>query len=608
MTWAVLMLAVTVLVLRLVQVQGFQASDLRRQAQAQQTASLQTLTPRRPIVDRQGQVLAMDELVYTLYAHPPLFHAALAHLASVLAPLLNRSELELSTQLQQPETTLTLASTLSESQAKRIAALQLAGLELVPKWRRRYPNGEVAATALGYVDLDHQAQAGLELSQAALLQLPAPQIQARQTGQGLLESASLPAGFSRIDTSQLQLSLDLNWQRLTQNLLHQTVTQYAAKRGCVIVMDPLTGEIRVLASEPTYNPNHYYDAAVEQFKTWAATDLFEPGSTFKPINLAIALEAGAIQPSDQVEDSGRMTVAGEPIENFDYATAGAVGPSSLTDVLRRSSNVGMVRIMQRLKPETYYSWLRWIGLEQPTGVDLPLETTGQLKPAEEFLNSGLEPAVAAFGQGLELSPLKLIQLAAAVANGGWLIRPHLVTGLRRADGPTHWQPEEPPARQIFSPTSTQAVMAMMKAVVEQGTGQSARLPGYSLAGKTGTAQKATADGQYGTAPIVSFVGLLPIEAPCLAILVVVDEPQGDDASGSTVAAPLAKAVLEQILAVQGIAPAPPSNAAPTPTAPKPTAASAPEASPNAPNSDTTRADEISADEISADETGAESQF
>ncbi len=544
----ILWLAIGALGWRLVHLQVGQAAALQAQARAQQSQRLSLLTPRRPIVDRRGQVLAVDEQVYALYAHPRLYAQPVVELAAALAPFLDLPLPELEAQLRAHRSSFELAPALSEGRATRLAALGLAGLELIPKLQRRYPNGDLAAAALGYVDLDHRAQAGLELSQDTRLRLPNQTVTAQQTGQGTWLSASLPPGFSHTDTSQLQLTLDLRWQRLAQTLLRQTVRQYHAKRGSLLLMDPRNGAIRVLASEPSYDPNRYYDSAVERFRTWAASDRLEPGSTFKPLNLAIALESGAIRPDDQFDDSGQIRIAGEPIENFDYALHPQPGRSSVTEILSRSSNVGMVRIMQRLSPEDYYAWLRWLGIEQPTGVDLPLDTPGRLKPAPDFFSQPIEPAAAAFGQGLELTPLKLLQLGATLANGGGLVVPHLVAGLRHAnESDLYWQPDPAPPKQLFSPATSQTVLAMMTAVVDRGTGQSARLPGYRLAGKTGTAQKAAASGGYGQARVASFIGFLPADQPRLAVLVVIDEPQGEDAYGSAVAAPLAKAMLEQIV-------------------------------------------------------------
>ena len=309
-----------------------------------------------------------------------------------------------------------------------------------------------------------------------------------------------------------------------------------------------------MAIAPTYNPNKYYDADIETFKNWAVSDLYEPGSTFKPINVAIALENGSIKANDSVNDEGEIQVGEWPIRNVDYSTNGPRGIISITDVLRYSSNVGMVRVMQHLPRADYYGWLQKIGLGKPTGIDLPGEVSGQIKERDQFVGSEVEAATTAFGQGFSLTALQMLQLHGVLANGGKMVTPHVVRGLVNADGKLTWTPKLAAPKQIFSAETTRQVLGMMKEVVDDGTGSAAKITGYQIAGKTGTAQKATEYGTYGDQRITSFVSIAPVSNPRYVVLAVVDEPQGENAYGGTVAAPLVKKMLESLVVLEGVAP------------------------------------------------------
>jgi cell division protein FtsI (penicillin-binding protein 3) len=314
------------------------------------------------------------------------------------------------------------------------------------------------------------------------------------------------------------------------------------------------GSIAALVCEPTYNPNSYYEYDVELFKNWAITDLYEPGSTFKPINVAIALDAGVISKSDRFEDTGKIKIDGWPIRNHDYETEGVRGMLTIPEILQHSSNVGMIRMMNRLERGDYYRRLLQLGIEEKLNFDLPGYTPGQLKDEVEFRVKFIEAATTAFGQGFSLTPLKLIQLHGAIANGGKLVTPHVVAGLADFQGRLHWQPSLS-SKKVFSPETSRAVLEMMETVVEEGSGVTAKIPGYRIAGKTGTAQKVSGGSGYDEkAKITSFVGIFPVDSPRYAVLAVVDEPKGKYTFGSTVAAPIVKSVIEGIITIEGIAP------------------------------------------------------
>ncbi|MBE9067140.1 penicillin-binding protein 2 [Leptolyngbya cf. ectocarpi LEGE 11479] len=544
--WATMVLVMLGLSVRLGRLQLVMGNNLKLQAQEQrQNVSQIPRASRRPIVDRQGNVLAVDRVVYTIYAHPMLFNRSREEVAVTLGKALNQSQDSLLRQFQGQETGIQVAVDVSEELTERIRGMRLDGVELLPSQQRFYPQQTLMSQLVGYINLEGEPQAGLEYAlQEQLLydleDVPISQIFQQQQ--------------PNRDDQKLQLTVDSRLQRVAQRNLEATVRQHGAKQGSVIVMDSRDGAVLALAVTPTYDPNRYYEADVEQFKNWVVSDLYEPGSTFKPINVAIALEEDLIVPDEYIYDEGRLQYDQWTIQNSDYRAVGGRGSITITDILRHSSNVGMVHIMERLKRSDYYDWLEKLGLGKPSGIELPAETPAQLKSRSQFVNSAVEAATTAFGQGFSLNPMQQVQLHAALANGGKLVTPHVVRGLVDAEGNPTWQPERPEAKQVFSPETTQTVVEMMEAVVESGSGQPARIANYRLAGKTGTAQKANEYGEYGNGRLVSFVGILPVENPRYVVLAVIDEPLGENAYGSTVAAPLVKSVVESLVVMAGVPP------------------------------------------------------
>tara|TARA_E500000075_G_scaffold19909_1_gene16718 strand:+ start:1 stop:981 length:981 start_codon:yes stop_codon:yes gene_type:complete len=319
-------------------------------------------------------------------------------------------------------------------------------------------------------------------------------------------------------------------------------------------MDATNGELLVLASTPTYDPNRYWRFSPARFREWSVQDLYEPGSTFKPINLALALQEKAIRPKDRVNDVGQLTIGGWPINNHDKEAHGLV---DFAKVLQVSSNVGMVQAMQRLDHNTYWDWMNRLGIDRRPDTDLPGAVAGQLKTKEQFISHPIEPATTAFGQGFSLTPLKLVQLHAVLANGGHLVSPHITRGFRSGDALA--PAADPGGQPLLKPEVTRTVMAWMESVVDKGSGKGVKTPGYRIAGKTGTAQKALNGIYLPGAKICSFVATLPVEDPRYVVLVVVDEPQGAHAYGSTVAVPVAKQIIDALLIVEKISPSKPAE-------------------------------------------------
>lgn len=559
LVWLILLAGIFGLGIRIFHLQIIEGPFLQEKAEYQQQQRSLPFIPRRPISDRNGTILAFDQQIYTLYAHPVLFKSPPEEIAQQLAGVVVRTDLsspttqELLNLFNVAQSGLKVADGLSEQVRRRILRLQIDGLELVPERRRLYPQQNLAADVVGYVDKEGRGQAGVEYSQENLLKRSMPSLLFQRAVNGAWVPSQLAGGFIQMDDLELRLTIDSRMQRIVRSTLAEQVEAFNAKRGTVIVMDAEDGSILSLVNEPSYDPNHYYKFDKELFKNWALTDLYEPGSTFKPIAVALALEAKAIAPDSYINDEGSIQIGPWTISNADYSSAGARGNVSITDIVKYSSNIGMVRIVQRMDPKVYYQGLQRLGMGKAVNVDLPFAATGLLKSAEDFVNVPIEIATSSFGQGLSITPLQLAQINATLANGGKLVTPHVVQGLFNSQGQSYLQTSIPQPEQVFSAETAQTVLEMMETVVTDGTGKNAHIPGYRIAGKTGTAQKASSTGgYYQGAYIASFVGIIPVDNPRYVVVAVVDEPEGG--SGGLVAAPIVRSVMEGLIKVEQIPP------------------------------------------------------
>lgn len=554
--WSFLIAAGIGLGINLYNLQIMRGPKLTQKARNQQMVNLRPFMPRRPVVDRNKDLLAIDRPVYTLYAHPKLFQKSNHQMAEQLSPILAQDATELEKKFESKKSGITLTSTLPEEIADRISSFHLNGLELIQKYSRFYPQQDLVAEVVGYVNLDRRGQAGVEYSQEKLLERSMQTVRLSRAGNGALMPDYAPDGFLNSDDMRLQLTIDNRLQRVARFALKQQIQKYRAKRGAVIVMDAWDGSLLALVSQPTYNPNEYSKADISLFKNWTVADLYEPGSTFKPLNVAIALETGVIKPEDVFNDPGYIQVADRTIKNAENKRYGQI---NIAQILQHSSNIGMVQIIHKLQPSVYYGWLERLGLGQSVDdTDLPFSVSSQLKNQQEFIGTPIEAATTSFGQGFSVTPLQLVQMEAVLANGGKLVTPHVVQALIDTKGQVHYSPNRAAPRQIFSSTTTQKVVEMMESVVDEGTGKASQIPGYRIAGKTGTAEKASRSGGYlSGAKITSFIGILPVESPRYVVLALVDNPRGENAFGGTVAAPIAKSVMEALITIEQIPPSKP---------------------------------------------------
>ena len=584
------------LLLRLVWLQVVDTANLSQVAQAQQSVRMRPIVPRRTIIDRSNNQIAIDRPSYTLYARPKVFSEVIfakgkskkgtvrkiepLQMAQRIAPLLDKQPEEILAKFYDKdgkirEKAVLLGTGLDENIRNRLRALKLEGLDISQgelDYTRFYPQKDMLASVLGYINQDRKAPTGVERSQAKILERKVTEYPLIKDARGNILPHRVTPDYLHTDDLKLRLSIDLRLQRAAREALEQQVKTWNANRGTVIVMDADTGALRSLVVYPTFDPNNY-SIDVENYgkrvgttrqasllENWAISEPCEPGSTFKPINIAIALENGVIKPNTIINDPGSITVFKglKPIRNSHLEKYGDI---DIAKVLEVSSNVGMVKIMEKLKPTTYYNWIQRIGLGQKYGIDLPSEGVGLFHSRREFLASPLYSANTAFGQGFTLTPLQMVTLLGSIANGGKLVTPHVVEGLFDSAGLRKDKPIVREPTQIFSPANTEAVLKMMETVVIRGSGKNARISGYRIAGKTGTAQQVS-NGGYSdnNRKITSFVGILPVDGKHrYVVFAAIDRPKGGiEALGSTVAAPVVKTVMESLISIEGIPPSNPS--------------------------------------------------
>ncbi len=537
---------------RLVKLQVFNASDLQRKARFIQSSKINALKKRRSIVDRNNRLIAYDKPLYKLWAHPQYFNfpgdsinrvRSIEEVTKKLSSILDINNAILVEKFNNKMLGIKLLDKISEEKAEKIKNLQISGLDLFKYSQRYYPQGELYSNLVGFVNDENKGSAGLELHLENQIKVFNKSNLIKRGGDGTpLPDNSAPGDFI-YDYKSLGLTIDSKLQKASFNALSKQVSEWKAKKGFAIVMDVNNGRILSLVTVPSYDPNKFWQYDSELFRGWYSQDLFEPGSTFKPINLALALEEKVIQKDGLVEDIGKIKVGGWTLSNWNKKGNGYI---DYPKVLQVSSNVGMVKIMQNLDPTIYWDWLQNLGINKNLETDLFESTAGQLKRKDLFVNQSIEPAVTSFGKGFSISPLKLVQLHAALANGGFEVTPHVTSTFNERVNKNQ-------KKQFFSQDVSKIVLEWMESVVDKGSGSGAKIEGYRIAGKTGTSQKAL-NGSYTSKKVCSFVATLPVNDPKFAVLVVVDEPSKSYAYGSTVAVPVAKEIIESLIVIEKIPP------------------------------------------------------
>lgn len=538
---------------RLVTIQALEGPRLKRLADDIHYRGVPLAAYRGNIVDRNGRLLAGSHHVYSLYAIPLQTAKTRAATVARLAPLLHLSPEVLMRRLSRRQGFAWVKRQLSPQEVSALKAEleSMPGVYLLPEMGRYYPQGMLAGPVLGYTGIDNQGLAGVELTYNRALTGKPGQLEAVYDVTG---SKAVPAS-QRVIPSQpgntLELSLDENIQWMAERAVEEAMLATGAKSVTILAMDPATGGILALAQRPSLDPNHFRDFPTQNGRLWAVSDAIPPGSIFKPVTLAAALEAGTTSPGAGFFCPGFKVVLKRRVNCW---RPGGHGPESLRAVVENSCNVGFMELGLGLGIERFYEYLARFGLTSVPKVDLPGAARGIFpNPNRATL---LDLAVMAFGQTLTVTPLALLTAISAIANGGELLVPHVARRILSPDGKTVSDISRQVIRRVVRTEVAQLVQSMMTGVVARGTGKQAQVPGYRVAGKTGTAQKVVSGRVQKGVYIASFVGFAPVPNPKVAMLVSVDEPKGAFYGGQ-VAAPVFGRVLRDILSYWNIPPTEP---------------------------------------------------
>ena len=524
---------------RLTYLQTSQHEWLARRARAQQLDVEPQAAVRGLILDRQGRELARSVGVDSFFADPREIEDVDAA-ASGLARVLKVDQTSLAARLREAKDAkrgfVWLARKVDEEQSRAVEGLKIKGVYPVEEQKRRYPNGALAAHVVGFVGLDDKGLAGVEqMYDAALTGEPGRLVVDTDAKRRAFESA----GSAPQDGRTLVLTIDQTVQYIVERELTAAVEKSQAKSGAAVVIDPRTGEILALANAPAFDPNDAAGVSADARRNAALQNIYEPGSTFKVVAYSGSLEEKLIKPDDKIECPGSISVPGRVVHDH------ARGTLTATEALAKSSNVAAIKLGMRLGNERLYDYIRRFGFGSKTGVELPGETAGLVRPVSKWQPGSI--GSVPIGQEVGVTPVQMAAAYATIANDGVRVAPHLVREVRDAEGKVVEQ-SQPESHRVVSAETARELRGMLEMVTLKGTVRAARLEGYTAAGKTGTAQKVDpkTHAYSQTKYVGSFVGFAPVENPAAVIIVVLDEPVGAH-QGGAVAAPVFSEIADQIL-------------------------------------------------------------
>ncbi len=526
------------LVARAVHLQVLDKDFLNRQADTRHLRTESISAHRGTIFDRNGEPLAISTPVDSIWVNPKEFASAIDKVPALAKVLGLKSEtlMRRITRSMDKEF-LYLKRHLNPSAAKEVMALKLPGINVQREYRRYYPASEVTGHLVGFTNIDDEGQEGLELAMNHWLEgeSGAKRVLKDRLGRSIENVESIRPPHHGKD---LRTSIDLRLQYLAYRTLKAAVKTHNARSGSVVILDVETGEVLAMVNQPTYNPNDRSQFVAERYRNRAITDIFEPGSSIKPLIVASALESGQYRPGSTVDTApGYVTVGAKKIED-----SRNLGRISLTTILVRSSNVGVTKVAMTLQPDQLWGTMTEFGLGEMTTSGFPGESAGMLTHYSNW--RPISQATIAYGYGVSVTPLQLAHAYSAIGNDG-IMQPISLFAIEEAVG----------GQRIVSDDTAIAVRRMLEEVVRPGgTGTKASVDGYRIAGKTGTAWKFAKGGYSEDKYISIFAGLAPASNPRLATVVVIDEPSGELYYGSDVAAPVFANVMSESLRLLAIPP------------------------------------------------------
>jgi cell division protein FtsI (penicillin-binding protein 3) len=534
---------------RAFQLQVLQGERLMRLGERQHLKEWIVLPKRGALFDRAGEPLALSMESQSVYARPHRVQDP-EQLSQGLARILNLRAADVKQKLTSDKPFVWIKRQVSSPEAEKIQALNPTGIGMFYEPNRYYPQNQLAGQLIGFVGRDSEGLEGLELKYNDYIRGEAGSSVTERDALGRrvlvqgVEGLRIPPG------SDVHLTLNTSIQHIAEKELEATVLKYRAKSGVAIVMEPLTGEVLALANYPAFDPNNYSKQSADQRRNRAVTDSFEPGSTFKTILAAAALEEGVVGKEDLFYcEMGKYPYAGKVIHDTHPH-----GWLSFAKILQVSSNIGFTKVAQKLKKDRYYRYIEKFGFGQVTGIDVPGEVPGLLRKPESW--SAIDLATHAFGQGISATPLQMVTAYAAIANGGFLMRPYVTRRVVSPQGEVVLEIQPHVVRRVISEKTARSLASILKDVTtEGGTGVMANVDGFEVAGKTGTAQKADpVHGGYAAKKrVASFVGFVPANDPRLVALVLIDEPEVN-VYGGVVAAPAFRNIAQAALRHLAVAP------------------------------------------------------
>jgi cell division protein FtsI (penicillin-binding protein 3) len=532
---------------RLVNLQVLQAAELTVRADRQHQKTVLLEGARGTIYDRNSKVLAKNMDVPSVFGVPTSLGNP-GQTARNLSLILHVKATEIEKKLKQEKHFVWLARKVEPEQGRRVERLSLEGVGVVMEGRRFYPKGPLLSHVLGFAGMDDRGLEGVELHYEQYLRGEKRAVVLQRDG---LQRAVFPKGLNDEGAAaghSLTLTVDEVIQYIVEKELDEAVGRSGAKSGTVIVMDPKTGGVLAMAVSPRFDPNTIAALAPDRWRNRALTDTYEPGSTMKTVIAAAALEEKVMTPDSMIYgENGQMAIASTLIHDHEK-----LGWMSFAQMIQKSSNIGAAKVGMALGEWRVFDYLKEFGFGDKTGIDLPGETAGLLRGPKQWGKRSL--ASISMGQEIGVTPLQMVTAVSAIANGGVLMKPHVVSEIRNAKGQLVAQTMPQARRRVVSADTARTLTTLLEGVVTNGTGGKAAIPGYRVAGKTGTAQKVDLrTGAYSSQLLVgSFLGYVPAEDPRLAMIVVIDEPRGEG-WGGVVAAPVFRRIGEQVLNYLGVA-------------------------------------------------------